>query len=112
MKVNDMNEELMTATQVCYVLNIANKTLNNWYRWYYDDSITKPKDFPKLPDYIQTHERGPRYWTKDDIPKLRAFQEWIPKGRNGVMGDISCMYLKEYKKKKNKITNTSEVGNE
>lgn len=106
------DDKLLTATRVSYILNIATKTLNNWYKWYYDDSIEKPKDTPKLPDYIQAHKMGPRYWTMEDIPKLKEFQEWIPRGRNGVMGDVSCAYLKSYKQKKQTKLSESKEKNE
>lgn len=87
-----MKDNMYTATEVSKELNISVKTLNNWYLWYNDKTLSKPNDTPNLPDYIQEHERGPRYWTKDSITKLRYFQDWLPRGRNGVMGRFSERY--------------------
>ena len=104
------DDGLLTATEVSYKLNIATKTLNNWYKWYYDDSIEKPNDFPRLPDYIQLHTRGPRYWVKEDISQLKKFQKWIPHGRLGVMGDVSCAYLNTKSKQKGVDVNAESGG--
>ena len=87
-----MKDNMYTATEVSKELNISVKTLNNWYLWYNDKTLSKPNDTPILPDYIQEHERGPRYWTKDSIAELRYFQNWLPRGRNGVMGRFSERY--------------------
>ena len=81
-----------SASYVANKLNISTKTLNNWYKWYQDSTIEKPEDFPALPEFIQESVRGPRYWTESDIKQLKKFQEWLPHGRNGVMGAVSRQY--------------------
>lgn len=86
------NTNMLTASKVANQLDIAVKTLTNWYKWYQDSSIEKPEDFPRLPEYIQTHKNGPRYWTQEDVEQLKKFQAWIPRGRNGLMGAVSCKY--------------------
>ena len=85
-------DNLLSASKVAQELDISVKTLNNWYIWYYDDMIEKPKNFPKLPDFIQEYPRGPRYWTSEDIVQLKKFQSWRPIGRAGVMGKVSERY--------------------
>lgn len=85
-------EGMLTASKVANALDISPKTLNNWYKWYFDSAIEKPENFPHLPEYIQLHMNGPRYWTNEDVEKLRIFQSWLPKGRAGVMGAVSCKY--------------------
>ena len=85
----------LTATKVAQHLDISMMTLNNWYRWYLDPDTEKPKDMPKLPMYEQSKERAPRYWKESDLPKLKKFQEWIPKGRGGLMGSTNAVYWGE-----------------
>lgn len=90
---------LLTACKVSQRLDVSVKTLTNWYKWYYDDTIEKPKDFPALPEYIQDRPNGPRYWLEEDIKQLRKFKNWVPRGRNGVMGRINEVYWSKNKKK-------------
>lgn len=92
---------MLSASRVANSLDISVKTLTNWYKWYLDDSIEKPDDFPKLPDYLQEHVGGPRFWTEADVEQLREFQAWIPRGRGGVMGRISSQYYPRTNTKSN-----------
>ena len=90
--IDNKEDKRLTATQVCYHLNISVITLNNWYGWYFSTDIEKPEDTPELPLYEQSGPRAPRYWRESDIPKLKAFQNWIPRGRGGVMGEYNSKY--------------------
>lgn len=81
----------LSANKVSQYLDISTVTLANWYKFYNSD-IDKPKDMPELPAYEQLHPRGPKYWKQEDLPKLKAFQDWIPKGRGGVMGLYNARY--------------------
>lgn len=101
--------EKISATKVTQYLDISYNTLNSWYRWYNNPMYPKPKDMPKLPEFIQDTPRGPRYWTEDDLYDLRKFKEWIPKGRNGVMGDYNARYWGE--RGKRAIKNKQEKQN-
>ena len=47
---------------------------------------------PELPDFKREGTRGPRYWNQEDLPKLQAFRDWLPKGRGGVMGDWNARF--------------------
>ena len=80
-----MNSNLLTASFVCNKLDISVKTLTRWYEWYYKKNPTGDSNIPELPEYIQAHDRAPRYWRKEDLPQLRKFKAWVPKGRAGVM---------------------------
>ena len=95
----------LSASQVMAKLNISYPTLNNWYKYYLDETIEKPKDMPELPMYQQNGTRGVRLWEASDIKKLKKFKDWIPKGRNGVMGKVSSNYwgARQQKFKRNKI---------
>lgn len=92
-------ENYYTTTKVAQHLDITVVTLTNWYKWYNDPEQFKPKGMPQLPEYIQEKSRGPKYWKKSDLPKLQKFKEWIPKGRNGLMGSVSSRYWGERGKK-------------
>ena len=81
-------EDLLTASGVCNRLDISVKTLTVWYKWY-ESVEEKPENTPVLPGFIQDHARGPRFWRVSDLPQLQTFKEWIPKGRNGLMGKLN-----------------------
>lgn len=95
------NRTHLTTMQVCYLLGISPTTLRNWYK-YVNTCQPLPEDCPGLPPYQQENERAPKYWNMVDMHQLYAFQHWIPKGRKGVMGEISQAYWSEkfYKKQK------------
>lgn len=82
----------LTASKVAQALDISPGTLTNWYRWYENAGEEKPSETPALPNYTQESIRGPRFWREEDIPQLRKFQEWIPKGRGGVMGSWNAKF--------------------
>ena len=50
-----------------------------------------------LPKFEQAGERQTRYWNADDVWKLIEFKQTIPKGRGGVMGDITQKYYRKEK---------------
>lgn len=82
----------LTANKVAQHLDISVVTLSNWYKWQEGSQYEKPKDFPKLPEYERHGSRGARYWNEEDLPQLEEFQKWIPKGRGGVMGQVSSKF--------------------
>ena len=78
----------LTASKVANQVDVSTKTLTTWYKFYESD-LPKPDDMPELPKYEQAYEKAPRYWNPEDIPKIIAFKEWIPRGPHGVMGAIN-----------------------
>lgn len=86
MPIETAGEKYLTASEISYLIGVSIYTLNNWYRWAGDAAFSKPPDAPKLPRYWQGRPRGPRLWKEGDLPLLRLFKEWVPKGRGGVMG--------------------------
>ena len=90
MKTNEVC--LLTASEVANKLGVSVKTLTIWYKWYNDSSIQKPKDCPELPMYQQDSPHGKRFWDKKHISKLKKFKNWVPKGRNGLMGSINKQF--------------------
>jgi hypothetical protein len=85
-----INPDLLTANKVAMIIDVSTKTLSSWYKWY--NTYDVPLNCPLLPDYQQASIKGRRYWDKADIPLLLAFKEYIPKGRNGVMGNHNAQY--------------------
>lgn len=83
---------MLTASRVAGMLDISVRTLTNWYKWYNDPNQVKPKDCPKLPQYMQKNKNSPRYWTRDAVYEIEKFRDWVPKGRNGVMGRVNEQY--------------------
>ena len=84
--------EKLKAIEIAYELKISVTTLNNWYKWYMDDEMEKPDNVPELPKYEQAGPRATRYWKESDIEKIKKFQNWIPRGGAGVMGEQSAKY--------------------
>lgn len=95
-------EKLLRVEEVAVEIGRSIFTINNWYRF----KKTHPEDkYAKLlPEFYQLEgERQTRYWRKSDIPKLLAFRDALPKGNNGVMGDVTQRY---HKKKQEKVLYT------
>ena len=88
-------EQLLTASKVANALDISVKTLTTWYKWYNDPEEVKPADMPYLPDYEQKNQYAPRYWRKSDLKQIKKFKAWLPRGRNGVMGNLTNQYTKK-----------------
>lgn len=87
-----IQQEYMTSVEVCYLLGVTENTLRNWYKWY----KIKEADCPELP--MPEKIKNKNYWHKSDLNKLIVFKNWIPKGRNGVMGVVNRKF---FPKKKN-----------
>lgn len=88
-----MNNNLLNVTNVAVLVGVSVQTINSWYKW----KATNPADerVKLLPDYIQDGNRQARYWTQEDVWKLRTFKQSIPKGRNGIMGSVTQKYVKK-----------------
>ena len=89
------NQGLLRLEEVAILVGVSFKTINSWYafkRMHPDNEYAKI-----LPDYIQAGNRQKRFWKKSDIWKLIKFRQSIPKGRNGVLGDITQKYYRKQK---------------
>lgn len=88
-------ERLLRLEEVAVALGCSSKSINNWY-WFRREN--PDNEYAKmLPNYIQAGTRQTRFWRESDIPKLLAFKQAIPQGRNGIMG---CVTQKYYQKAK------------
>ena len=91
--------EYLTAQQVVVLLGISENTLNFWYRFKRDNP---DNEYAKLlPEYVKASEKSRRLWKKDDLWKFAEFQKSLPKGRNGVMGEVSSKYWSKKGKSEN-----------
>lgn len=88
-------EVLLTATQAAAQAGISIQTLNIWYKFKKDNPDNELAKL--LPDFY-TLDRRTRYWKLSDVYKLIEFQTKLPKGRNGVMGDITQKYYRKENK--------------
>lgn len=93
MEEKAMNKQnLLTLEQMAYELGVSFKTINNWYS--YKKKNPESELASLLPDFIQSGARQTRYWKCEDIEAMRKFQAAIPKGRKGVMGNVTQCYIK------------------
>lgn len=79
----------LTTSKVAIKLDVSVRTLLTWYKWYEQEGNTM-EDVPVLPKYEQAYHRAPRFWEESDIEQLKVFKDWLPKGRNGVMGNVNA----------------------
>lgn len=88
-----MKEGLLTATEVCVLINCSIYTLNNWYMFKNKEPDNEYAQM--LPEFTQDDSRQTRYWKIEDIEKLIRFKASIPHGRNGVLGSVTQKYAKK-----------------
>lgn len=89
-------KEYVRIEELAMLAGVSVKAINYWY-WF-------KKKFPDneyaqmLPDYIQQGGRQTRYWKREDVWKIITFKQAIPRGRNGIMGEITHkLYVKKEK---------------
>lgn len=87
--------KLLRIEEVAVLIGTSCKTINSWYMFKRQSPDNKYAQM--LPDYIQNKPRQTRYWKETDIPKFLRFARSIPKGRGGVMGDITQQWLRKKK---------------
>ena len=106
-----MKERLLSATEVCVLLDCSIYSLNNWYTFKRENPDSEYAKM--LPDFVNTEsgERRKRYWKQSDIGKLIEFKATIPHGRNGVLGSVTQKYVKGAKKNGKKVTSKRRKGN-
>ena len=87
-------EKLLTATEVCVIIDCSIYTLNNWYTFKRQQPENEYSQM--LPDFVTKEDgaRKKRYWKQSDIGKLLEFKTSIPHGRNGVLGAVTQKYAK------------------
>lgn len=96
-------KKMFKADEVAVMVGISSMTLKNWYR--FKRLCPESEWAKKLPQPVQEHTRGTNYWKPEDIPILIEFKKSVPRGRKGVMGDATQMYIR---KRDNKEDNQNE----
>lgn len=81
--------ELFSTARTAQILDVSTITLKRWYKWYEDDSYTKPKGL-KLPEYT-TDNRGTRFFTMEQIQELHQFQIDLRSKYRGIMADFNAV---------------------
>lgn len=89
-----MNKKL-TVTEVAVLVGCSVQTINYWYAFKRKEPQNRLAQL--LPDYSQEGARQTRYWTEEDIFKLVLFKDSIPRGRNGILGEVTQRYTKTRK---------------
>lgn len=90
-----MKEQLLRVEEVAILIGSSVKTINNWYAF---KKAQPESDFAKmLPDFQQEGTRQTRYWKQEDVWKLLEFKQVLPKGRAGVLGQVTQKYYKKRK---------------
>lgn len=84
-----MSEKFSTA-RTAQILDISTITLKRWYKWYEDDSYTKPLGL-KLPEYT-TDNRGTRFFTMQAIQQLEDFKTKLKTEYRGCMAEFNAVY--------------------
>lgn len=86
-----MSNRLLKIEEVALAVGVSVKTINNWYKFKKENPDGNYVEY--LPNFMQEHERAPRYWYQRDIWDLIEFKEHIPKGRKGIMGSVTQKYI-------------------
>lgn len=91
-----MDEKLIRIEEVALLVGTSTQTINNWYRW---KKLNPEHPLAELlPDYIQKNPRQTRLWRNSDIYSIVEFKNKIPRGRNGILGDVTQVYLRKRNK--------------
>lgn len=95
-----MKERLLSANEVCVLLDCSIYSLNNWYKFKNENP---DNEYAKmLPELVRENgTNGKRMWRHADIGQLIQFKASIPHGRNGVLGSVTQKYVKKAGGKKN-----------
>ena len=99
-------DRLLRIEEVSLYVGSSIYAINYWYAWkrkHPENEIAK-----KLPEFIQDHPRGTRMWKESELWRIIEFKQALPKGRNGILGDITQRY---WHKKKNEEKENAEKAN-
>lgn len=84
---------LFTIEEVAVAISTSAQTIRSWYRFkkkFPDNEYAKLLPNPMI--FGKYHQK---VWDKSGIDALRYYKSVIPKGRNGVMGDITQAYVRK-----------------
>lgn len=88
-------ESLFNIAEVSVMTGMSIKSLETWYRFKKE---CPDNEYAKmLPEIIHTSNHRQRCWTLEGVQALREFKAKIPRGRKGVMADVTQKYLRKRK---------------
>jgi hypothetical protein len=89
--IEKIQENYVSISKVCLLLEISPHTIKRWYKFWENDSFSKPDDL-YLPPYYYVDRRKTKYFKKEDIPKLVAFHEALQTTHRGCMSEYNAAY--------------------
>lgn len=84
-----MSEKFSTS-RTAQILDVSTTTLKRWYKWYEDNTYTKPKGL-KLPSYT-VDTRGTKFFTMSAIQQLEDFKTKLKTEYRGCMAEFNASY--------------------
>lgn len=89
-----MDDRLIKVSELSMLIDSSTQTISGWYRW---KELHPEHELSRLlPDYERGGDNSrTRYWHSSDVWKILEFKSKIPKGRNGLMGEITQKYVKK-----------------
>ena len=101
-----MEEKRITIAEMAVLLDCSVHTIDNWYAWR-----KKHPEHPMaamLPDFEKLGKTGARTWKQSDVWKVDAFRKALPKGRKGILGDVTQPSFRKKMEKKRKAKERRE----
>ena len=92
-----MEEKRITVAELAVLLDCSVHSIDNWYMWK-----RKNPNHPlaaMLPDFEKDPITGARYWKQSDAWRIDEFHRALPRGRNGIMGDVTQRTYRKHRKK-------------
>ena len=97
-------EKLLKVEEVALLVGCSAKTVNSWYYFKRDNPENEyAKMLPEFELRPNEHNLQTRFWKQSDIWRLIQFKESIPKGRNGILGNITQVTWRKKKEAQNEV---------
>ena len=78
-----MKDGLYSFAEVTEILGVTSLTLDSWLRYKHenpDEELAK-----LLPEPKRIGPRNARFWSADEVDRIKEFQVKLPRGRRGVL---------------------------
>ena len=85
-----MEQKLFSTSRTAQILDVSDRTLVRWYKWYENDAYEKPVEL-KLPEYT-TDNRGTKFFTMEAIQQLQEFKDKLQGEYRGVMAEFNAYW--------------------
>lgn len=84
-------QNYLSISRAALEIDISVVTIKRWYKWWESDQFEKPDDL-YLPPYQYMDRRKTKYFKKDDIVKLKAFNIALQTTHRGAMSEFNAAY--------------------